>query len=109
MKREDYSLIRRYIREAIDLGNIQFSPNRIDAVDKSEPDTPEEARLYAELMMRVKKGRALNQETANTIIDLLDSKYGQAPGGSGFFTLDPGQQHLIAERSFPSIVVWSCF
>lgn len=98
MKKED--LLRRYIREAIDLGNVQFSPDRVDAVDKSEPDTPEEARLYAELMMRVKKGRALNQETANTILALLDSKYGQAPGGSGFFSEPPPNQPLYRGQDF---------
>ena len=100
MKNKNLHLLRRYIREAIDLGKVEFSSERVDDVDKSEPDTPEEARLYAELMMRVKKGRALNQETANTILALLDSKHGQAPGGSGFFSEPPPNQPLYRGQDF---------
>lgn len=100
MKNKNIHLLRRYVREAIDLGKVQFSSERTDDVDKSEPDTWEEGRLYAELMMRVKKGRPLNQETADTILDLLDSKYGQAPGGSGFFSEPQPNQTLYRGQDF---------
>ena len=109
-----FSLLRRYIREAIDLGKVQFAMQRIDDLDRSpytddievkeipggagffakklatrklydEEDTPEERALYDELYKRLESGKHITPQTAKIIIDLIDSKYGQAPGGSGFF------------------------
>lgn len=82
---QNHRLLRRYVKEAIDLGNVQFSPVRTDFVNKDEPNTPEEEQLYQMLKSRMTLGRHLSPTDAQTIIDLLDSKYGQAPGGSGFF------------------------
>jgi len=77
-------LLRRYIREAIDLGNIQFAPARIDKVDTSEPNTPEEEELYNALSDRLGNFRQLDQQTADKLKSLINSsKYGE--DGSGFF------------------------
>ena len=93
-------LLRRYIKEAIDLGNIQFSPKRRDGAQKGEPNTPEEQKLYRDLISRIEDGKNLTQDTAQTILDLLDSKYGQAPGGSGFFSEPPPDQPLYRGQGF---------
>jgi len=80
-----YSILRRYIREAIDLGNIQFSPDRIGNVDKSEPNTPEEETLYRALINRVEGEKDLDPAAASKLKDLISSeKYGTS--GSGFFS-----------------------
>lgn len=77
-------LLRRYIREAIDLGNVQFAPERIDGVDKSEPNTPEEERLYNRLLSRAEDSAIIDAGVTKTLQDLINSeKYG--PSGSGFF------------------------
>jgi len=94
------SLLRRYIREAIDMGQVQFSPNRTDGANKDEPNTPEEDELYNDLFARIKLGRHLTPKNAQIIIDLLDSRYGQAPGGSGFFVEPPQDQQLYRGQSF---------
>jgi hypothetical protein len=93
-------LLRRYIREAIDLGNVQFSPKRRDGAQKDEPNTPEEQKLYRDLIARVDDGENLSQSTSQTILDLLDSRYGQAPGGSGFFSEPPPNQPLYRGQDF---------
>jgi len=77
-------LLRRYIREAIDLGDTQFSPERTDGVDTSEPNTPEEQELYNKLLGRAQGSGALDAKLTKTLRDLINSeKYG--PDGSGFF------------------------
>lgn len=77
-------LLRRYIREAIDLGNTQFAPERADGVDTSEPNTPEEETLYKSLVGRAQGSGVLNAKLTKTLRDLINSeKYG--PDGSGFF------------------------
>ena len=77
-------LLRRYIREAIDLGNVQFSPKRRDGVDQTEPNTPEEEALYQSLIKRVEGQAPLDAANAKILKDLINSKeYGV--GGSGFF------------------------
>ena len=93
-------LLRSYIREAIDLGKVQFSPVRTDFVNKDEPNTPEEEQLYQTLKSRMTLGRHLSPTDAQTIIDLLDSKYGQAPGGSGFFSEPAPDQSLFRGHIF---------
>lgn len=76
-------LLRRYIRESIDLGNVQFSPNRLDNVDKTEPNTQVEKGLYDALHNRL-RGGAITKPTADLLKQLIDSpKYGI--NGSGFF------------------------
>ena len=76
-------LLRRYIREAIDLGNVQFSPNRLDNVDKTEPNTQDEKALYDALKRRL-NGGAITKPTADLLKQLINSpKYGA--DGSGFF------------------------
>lgn len=42
------SVCRKLLRE-IELGKVEFSTNRVDGVDKTEPDTPDEQRLYTML------------------------------------------------------------
>ena len=91
-------LLRHYIREAIDLGKTQFSPERLDDVDKTEINTPEEQELYNQLIRRIRAGRHLTQPTADIILDLLDSKYGS--GGSGFFSEPPSDQPLYRGHVF---------
>lgn len=84
MKKEDYSLIRRYIREAIDLGDVQFSPSRVDGAVKTEPNTPEEDALYTSLYRRVSGIEDVDEKAAKILSQLIDSeKYGVR--GSGFF------------------------
>ena len=108
MKRSN-RLLRRYIREAIDLGKIQFAPNRVDSEteearrkafppDGQEPNTPEEEELYQELLLRVTKGKHFSDETAKTILALLDSKYGSK--GSGFFSEPPPNEPLYRGQVF---------
>ena len=98
---QNLHLLRRYIREAIDMGETQFSPYRVDRIDRrgkpvdtSELNTPKEAQLYHDLVARLDASAPLSQATAKIIIDLLDSKYGQAPGGSGFFSEPPLNEML---------------
>jgi len=86
------SLLRRYLREAIDLGQIQFSPDRTDGVSTEEQNTPEEEDLYYKLTDRITKGSHITPETAQIIIDLLDSRYGRS--GSGFFLEPPPNVEL---------------
>jgi len=87
MKRET-QLLRRYIREAIDLGNIQFSPSRLDGAEKTEPNTPEEDELYNSLYRRVSGIANVDSKTAEKLSQLIDSeKYGTR--GSGFFQGPP--------------------
>ena len=89
-KEENLHLLRHYIKETIDLGNTQFSPNRTDDVDKSEPNTPEEQKIYDALIGRVKHGKTISKDMAWTLRELINSKiYGRE--GSGFFDgpLDP--------------------
>lgn len=76
-------LLRRYIRESIDLGNVQFSPNRLDNVDKTEPNTQTEKDLYDALKRRL-SGGPITKPTADLLKQLINSpKYGVE--GSGFF------------------------
>lgn len=44
------AVCRRLLREAPDLGEIEFSPSRLDGVDTGEADTPEEKALAKEIM-----------------------------------------------------------
>lgn len=84
MKDRNLQLLRLYVREAIDLGNVQFSQERTDNVDRSEVDTPEEHELFTSLMKRVVKGGSLSLKASQNIVDLINSdKYGVR--GSGFF------------------------
>ena len=84
-KEENLRLLLRYIKEAIDLGNVQFSPNRLDKVDKTEPNTREEEILYRNLINRVVGEKQIDAATAKDLKDLINSKkYGAA--GSGFFS-----------------------
>lgn len=77
-------LLRRYIREAIDLGDVQFSPSRLDGAVKTEPNTPEEDALYTSLYRRVSGIEDVDEKTAQIISQLIDSeKYGAK--GTGFF------------------------
>lgn len=67
------------------MGNIQFSQKRLDDVDKTEPDTPEEAKLFQILKYRLNGSQKVSPEAAQTLIDLINSdKYGER--GSGFFS-----------------------
>lgn len=76
--------LRRLIREEIDMGDTQFSQNRLDDVDKTEPDTQEEAELFQVLRRRLGGVQQVSPATAQTLIDLINSdKYGER--GSGFF------------------------
>jgi hypothetical protein len=46
--RDSLSLLKSYIREAIDLGKVQFAHDRLDlpASQRTEKDTPEESELF---------------------------------------------------------------
>lgn len=91
---QNLHLLRRYIREAIDLGNIQFSPDRRDGASTNEPNTPEEQKLYSYLMGRLSGFSHLSTKTANTLIDLINSdKYGER--GSGFFAGPANKQEAL--------------
>lgn len=99
MKNLNHNLLRRYIREAIDLGKVQFDPQRKDLNDlqpgrEIEPNTPDEDKLYSTLLARISSGKHISPETATIIMDLLDSQYGQGPGGSGFF-VEPNPGELL--------------
>jgi len=101
MNRKNYALLQRYIREAIDLGNVQFAPDRLDGVDTSEPNTPEEETLYRDLINRVVDNGKVSPETADKLRQLIDSeKYGTR--GSGFFggPKDPAQP-LYRGHAYP--------
>lgn len=91
-------LLRRYVREAIDLGNTQFAPDRVDLyarkfdgekwdmlpVDRWEQNTPKEDELYDALALRVAGTRSISSSEAADFVELINSeKYGV--NGSGFF------------------------
>ena len=81
------ALLRRYIREAIDLGNTQFAPDRNDlsADQPQEKNTPDEQRIYDALMKRVHGTGKIDPKTAKDLVSLINSeKYGS--WGSGFFS-----------------------
>lgn len=91
---QNIRLLRRYVREAIDLGNIQFSPDRRDGASTNEPNTPEEEKLHSYLLGRLSGFSHLNTKTANTLIDLINSdKYGER--GSGFFAGPVNKQEAL--------------
>jgi hypothetical protein len=83
-KEENLHLLRRYIKEAIDLGKVQFSPSRVDGVNSTEPNTPEENALYNSLQRRIIGMEDIDEKTAHILSQLINSeKYGKR--GSGFF------------------------
>lgn len=82
--RKNEKILRAYIREAIDLGNIQFSPYRTDGADTSEPNTPEEEAIYGALVRRIVHNEPIDPAEVAILSDLVKSKrYGEE--GSGFF------------------------
>ena len=58
-------------RKSVDLGNIVFSPNRTDGAPTGEPDTPDEAKLYEDLLMWVFGGRFQDPETTIPLLKKL--------------------------------------
>jgi hypothetical protein len=93
-KEENLHLLRRYIKETIDLGKVQFAPDRLDIEDDElsdtygdkkprEKNTPEEQSIYNDLGVRLRVGGSIPTSTAKKLSSLINSKYGV--GGSGFF------------------------
>ena len=78
-------LLRRYIREAIDLGDYEFAPDRLDLTpqQRAEENTEDEERLYTALRLRLDNVQDIDKKTAKELSDLIKSKYGEK--GSKFF------------------------
>ena len=107
MKR-GYCLLRHYIREsieAIDMGDTQFSPDRIDDVNKTEENTPEEQELYDILDQRLRgEELVLDKKTADKLAALIKSeKYGVK--GSGFFS-GPSSRNKVLYRGHAFSKEW---
>jgi hypothetical protein len=85
MKNKNLHLLRRYIKEAIDLGNYEFAPNRLDLTpeQQAEENTEDEERLYTALRLRLDNVQDIDKKTAKELSDLIKSKYGEK--GSKFF------------------------
>ena len=67
------SVYRRLIQEQLpDLGDVQFSPQRIDGVPTDEPNTDDEKRLRYDLQAWIKYN-SLPSNTAGQIRDLIKS------------------------------------
>ena len=66
--------LRQLIREEIDLGSVQFSPERIDDTDTTEDNTPEEDMLFRALDGWF-TGNAVPSDLADTLQGLKRSKY----------------------------------
>lgn len=81
------SALRRLIREELDLGDVVFSPRRVDGVPKNEPDTADEAALFRDLAKWVRgepDTRGVYTGLGDRLRDLLySSKY------SDFFRSPP--------------------
>lgn len=71
------SSLRRLVREELDLGDVVFSPHRIDGAPVDEPDTAEEARLYRDLAKWIRgepDSRGTYADLASRLRDLLYSR-----------------------------------
>jgi len=85
MQQQIYERIyRRLLRESVDLGEIEFSPLRIDGVDTSEPDTAQEEVLFSAIR-RWMRGSSTKKTTDMIRGAAEDPKYAE------FFNAPVGQ------------------
>jgi hypothetical protein len=78
-------LLRSFVKEAIDLGDYEFAPDRLDLTpqQRAERNTEDEERLYTALRLRLDNYADIDKKTAKELSDLIGSKYGEK--GSKFF------------------------
>lgn len=78
-------LIKLLHESTLDLGNIQFSPNRVDGVSKNEPNTWDEKRMFSDILQWVEFSNSTPRFAENLRQLMTSPKYGNffSPPKSG--------------------------
>lgn len=72
------AVLKRLLKESqLDIGNVQFSPNRIDGAPREEPNTPTEDKLYRDLLSWISSA-TIDPDSVEVLKGLMSSsKHGQ--------------------------------